>query len=245
MTYFTNWDINVFLCFLYCGLPWDLVREIVKVMTRTHKRYIEEEARKWYCDNSPSLFYKAGENGGWSFKTLTRTRNPFISEFKLTWIWRCPEVRRDLISRMVLFENVRDIERLKWDYDPLNGRYRIDSEKDLPQKGRYHSSEGLWDVWGGYQMRSCELNENHKLCISNWYGDIHEGRYFLFFKENNLVGFGKRNSKNIKISEKVKRFGTIHSIGPYQQMAEDLLVIDGPGLGKSGEKIEHIDDYFR
>lgn len=248
MTYYTNWDINVFLCFIYCGLPWGLVREIINVMKKTHERYIEDETREWYCDISPSLVYKDSKNSGWRFKTLVRTNKPFLSEFKLTWEWRCPEVRRDLISRMVLFENVSDIERLKWEFDPFNGRYRIDSEKDLPKKGRYHSSKGLWDVWGCYQMSSREVNENKeepRLSISNWYGDIHEGRYFLFFKENNLVGFGKRNSKNIKISEKVKRFGTIHNIGPYQQMAEDLLVIDGPGLGKSGPKIEHIDDYYQ
>ena len=67
---------------------------------------------------------------------------------------------------------------------------------------------------------------------------------FALIHENCLTGYGRRKSKDISIREKVKRFGSIHNIGPYEQLAENLLTIDGPGLGKSGSKIEHIDDLF-
>jgi len=183
-----------------------------------------------------------------------------ISEFKLEWRWRCPEVRRDAIRRIIIFQDLSYIDRLKYDFDPFNGPYRIDSDKDRPKKGRYHSSEGLWNVWSSWDnyhdglagMRKeifdvmiggCS-NLRRKQYISDWYNNIHEGRYFLFFRENTITGYGKRGSKDVSITEKVKRFGSIHNIGPYQQMAEDLLVLDGPGLCKRGSHIEHIDDLF-
>ena len=51
------------------------------------------------------------------------TNKNVISEFKLAWRWRCPEIRRDLIIRMINFQNIQDIDRLKHDFDPFNGRY--------------------------------------------------------------------------------------------------------------------------
>lgn len=264
MPYFTTWDVNVFLCLLTLGLPYDLVKEMTKFTKKVKEKFIEDETRDWYCSISPSLLYKKHKVGQWHFSVLAMTPNKdIISEFKLAWRWRCPEVRRDLIYRMITFQNIQDIDRLKYDFDPLNGRYRIDSDKDRPKKGRYHSSEGLWDVWSAWGEYNDPVRLSSKDCdvcmddicsthppytrrnfIANWYNNIHEGRYFLFFKENNLTGYGRRKSKDIKLSEKVGRFGSIHSIGPYQQMAEDLLVLDGPGLGKSGSKVEHIDDLF-
>ena len=38
---------------------------------------------------------------------------------------------------------------------------------------------------------------------------------------------------------------SIYDWGPYEQLIEDLLGIDGPGLGeKAGSTVEHIDDLF-
>ena len=106
--------------------------------------------------------------------------------------------------------------------------YEEESEDELTMK---YDNENTWERY-------------RRQYVANWYKNIHEGRYFLFFRENSLTGYGRRKSKDISVSEKVKRFGSIHSIGPYEQVAEDLLVLDGPGLGKRGSKIEHIDDIF-
>ena len=262
MPYFTSWDINVFLCLLSLGLPWDLVKETIKMVKETHENFVEDETREWYCNISPSLLYKNHKLGRWSYSILARIPNEdIISEFKLAWEWRCPEIRRDVIYRMIIFQDPTYVDRLKYEFDPFNGRYRIDSDGDRPKKGRYHSSEGLWNVWSAWNNYHDVVigkrkdvfdvisggflgNVRRKQYIADWYNNIHEGRYFLFFQENSLTGYGRRKSKDISLSEKVKRFGSIHSIGPYQQVAEDLLVLDGPGLGKIGSKIEHIDDLF-
>lgn len=258
MPYFTSWDVNVFFCLITLGLPLDLAKDMTKKIKKVHEKFFEDKTRDWYCEISPSLLYKTSLPNEWCFTTLAKTNRKYMDEFKLAWKWRCPEIRRDLISRM---NGGIEIQRLKHEFDPYNGRYRIDSEGELPLPGRYHSSEGLWDIWSAWgNYHNIEHLKEHvdSICaggngilkvdrrrfVANWYRNIHEGRYFLFFRENNLTGYGKRKSKNIKLFEKVRRFVSIYNIGPYQQMAEDLLVIDGPGLGKSGEKIEHIDDYF-
>lgn len=255
MPYFTSWDTNVFLCFLSLGLPSDLIPGVVKKMKRIHEDYTEEMARDWYCSLDRYKIYS---------KKFLQPITP-LRELKLAWHWRCPEVRRNIIYRMIIFQDPDYVDRLKYEFNPFNGRYRIDSDGEKPKKGRYHSSEGLWDIWetwaysinreDDYEEESYDEitmeydNENtwdryRKQYVADWYKNIHEGRYFLFFRENSLTGYGRRKSKNISISEKVKRFGSIHSIGPYEQVVEDLLVLDGPGLNKNGPKIEHIDDLF-
>ena len=78
--------------------------------------------------------------------------------------------------------------------------------------------------------------------VGDWYANIHEGRYFLFFKENDMVSSefvdNFRNNEN-------KFITSMSSIGEKWQTAQDLLTIDGGGLGeKPGNHIEHIDDLF-
>lgn len=261
MTYLTSWDINFILCLLTFDIPWSVINLMAKRAKRIHRDYILEKTREFHCEISPSMIYSDVQTQ-WKFPVLAGTPNKkFIGEFKLAWRWRCPEIRKDIIVRTIIFDGIREFDRLKYDFDPFNGPYKIDSDKDRPKKGRYYSSEGLWDVssaWGDYHNKDRQVEFLLKIAdngwlvtgdrnkyIANWYKNIHEGRYFLFFQENNITNFGRRKSKDIKLLEKVKRFDNIHSVGPFQQMAEDLLVIDGPGLGKKcGSKIEHIDDIF-
>ena len=70
--------------------------------------------------------------------------------------------------------------------------------------------------------------------------NIHEGRYFLFFKENDLSSDWDKYRYG-----QHPYVGCISDIGQRWQVAQDLLTIDGPGIGeKSREKVEHIDDMF-
>jgi hypothetical protein len=250
MPYFTSWDINVFLCFLSLCLPPDLIPAMVIRMKRIHEDYTEEMAREWYCSLDRYKVY---------IKNFHRP-NEAIRELKLAWSWRCPEVRRNTIYRMIIFQDAAFMDRLKYDVNIFTGPHRIDSDRGRSKIGRNRSSEGLWDVWSSWNYYDVErlvrhvpsvtsegkgvLKVDRRQYIANWYNNIHEGRYFLFFRENSITGYGKRKSKNISVSEKVDRFGSIHNIGPYVQVAEDLLVLDGPGLGNKGSKIEHIDDLF-
>ena len=50
MTYFTSWEINVFLCLITLGLPKDLVWDWVKNLKETHQRFELEKARDYHCD---------------------------------------------------------------------------------------------------------------------------------------------------------------------------------------------------
>lgn len=50
MTYFTSWDINVFLCLLSLGLPEDLVDIFVKKIRGIHRKFELEGLRDFHCD---------------------------------------------------------------------------------------------------------------------------------------------------------------------------------------------------
>lgn len=50
MSYFTSWDINLFLCLLSLGLSEDLVVTFVKKIRRVHEGFELENAREFHCD---------------------------------------------------------------------------------------------------------------------------------------------------------------------------------------------------
>ena len=125
------------------------------------------------------------------------------------------------------------------------------------EAGYWNSGEAWWysinredDYESSYESSDEELtmeyeNDNtweryRRLYVSNWYENIHEGRYFLFFKENDLLSTLDKYRDNQNGYVKC-----ISDIGVVWQVAQDLLTIDGPGIGeKVGSKVEHIDDIF-
>ena len=78
--------------------------------------------------------------------------------------------------------------------------------------------------------------------VSQWYGNIHEGRFFLFFKENDI--FEEKLFNDFRYSQTTVK--SICDIGRRAQVSQDFLTLDGGGLGeKPGKIIEHIDDIFK
>ena len=58
MTYFTSWDINVFLCLISIGLPRDLVYDWIPKLNKAreeYKMFILEEASGHYLDRKKYL----------------------------------------------------------------------------------------------------------------------------------------------------------------------------------------------
>ena len=239
MPYFTSWDANVFLCLLKF-LPEELVKGMIKMVKETHEGFVETETRAFQSN----LYYgRCGEK-----------HDILMNEFRLAWRWKSPEQRKEFIRRWIIKKNHSDLERLKYDCSPYGRLNRIDCDKDLPKNGRLHSSLGLWSLWDSWCYDEMDRKKDFDLLriikrnntISQWYTDIHEGRYFLFFRENNIRKCIDESSLDVidNYRMKVMRFNSISYYASYEQFGEDLLVLDGPGLGKSGPKIEHIDDLF-
>ena len=105
------------------------------------------------------------------------------------------------------------------------------------------SKEGFWAIWSAWSYEidwdAPERSEGElRNEVSHWYNDIHEGRFFLFFKGNDIC------KKNIK--EKFSgRNMSMYNFLKYHQIGEDLLTLDGGGIGdKPGKTVEHIDYLF-
>jgi len=231
--YFTSWDANVFLCLLSV-FPEEVVRGMIKLVKNTHEEFVRTETLDYHCNLARHLLYLNGLH----FPSLSD------QELKAKWKWRCPEQRRANVVR--------------WTYH--RGFFR---RMDLPPKinpGKGTSREGYWnsgDAWS-YSIldRNLDTSEWHedeeeeyftikeeqrRQYVSDWYKNIHEGRYFLFFKEHDILSsdiYDKYRNKEHSIK-------AISDLGDRWQTAQDLLTIDGPGIGqKSGNHIEHIDDLF-
>ena len=94
--------------------------------------------------------------------------------------------------------------------------------------------------WEGYEEEVYfDMKERErKEYVGDWYKNIHEGRYFLFFKEHDILSSAIYD----KYRDDEHSVRSICDLGDRWQVAQDLLTLDGGGLGKSpGSKIEHID----
>ena len=234
MPYFTSWDINVFLCLLSWGIPEDVVKRMINMTKKIHEDHTQKESLKHWSESGANAY------------EWFRNKKDITQEFKEIWKWRCPEKRR---------ENVVQWTRSSWDWNCKH----IWSQEPYFSKGEGTSRAGYWnsgEAWSYYLSDcsidtsgwDCEEEEQYfemkerqrRLYVSQWYKGIHEGRYFLFFKENDLSSdWDKyRYAQHPYV-------GCISDMSHRWQVAQDLLTIDGPGIGeKSREKVEHIDDMF-
>lgn len=55
MTYFTSWDVNMYLCLFTLGLPHDLTLSMVRKIKKTHRDHCLEEARAYYCNRGECM----------------------------------------------------------------------------------------------------------------------------------------------------------------------------------------------
>ena len=242
--YFTSWDANAFLCLLSV-FPEEVVRGMIKLVKETHEEFVRVETLDYHCNLARHLLY------------LNRTYFPptAIQELKERWKWRCPEKRRNSIVRWTSSD-------WEWRCSRMELPPQINPGKGTSREGYWNAGEA-WsysmnreDDYDDYEENSeDELtmeydNENtwekyRRQYVSEWYKNIHEGRYFLFFKEHDILD--SKVYDNYRLQD-IKRgsFKTVRSIwdlGDRWQTAQDLLILDGGGIGqKPGKCINHIDD---
>ena len=94
MTYFTSWEINVFLCLLSMGLPPDLIRHWVKKMKKTHDKLEQKNAMEYHCDRG-------------QFVDMTELQMVYFSRADLSDPeWHFPKAISELNSIPVEFDNL-------------------------------------------------------------------------------------------------------------------------------------------
>ena len=227
--YFTSWDANVFLCLLSV-FPEEVVRGMIKMVKKTHEDYVREETLAYWLelpDPGGTIVRVGKANRAWWKKRKN------IKEFSELWRWRSPESRREGVIQWTLSK-----EEMSFSHYWMNHRRHLAGKRT--SKAGYWNSGGAWcysikdreldtSDWEGHEEEAYfdMKDRQRREYVGDWYANIHEGRYFLFFKENDMVS-----------SDYVVTTGR-------WQTAQDLLTIDGGGLGETpGNHIEHIDDLF-
>ena len=224
--YFTSWDANAFLCLLSV-FPEEVVRGMIKMVKETHEENVREESLEYWLGlpNPGGTIVRVGKaNRSWWKKRKN------IKEFSELWRWRSPESRRERVIQWT---------RHNFGHVALTVAPHVKAGKGTSKAGNWNSGDAWcysikdWDLdtseWEGYEEEVYfDMKERQRReYVGDWYANIHEGRYFLFFKENDMVS-----------SDYVVTTGRCQTV-------QDLLTIDGGGLGeKPGNPIEHIDDLF-
>jgi len=260
MPYLTSWDVNTFLCLVYWGLPDDVGKKMIRVAKKTHEEFTLSEAFSYWTTNSPSLvrcsrtlyesILKFQINNTLEFPQtrihVFQRRLNLTKEFKREWRLRSIEDRQKKVMDWCKFGDEQEQNRHQ-------GRLRM-FKKDASVDSSY--TKNLWKTWEAWSH--CEHSpqimswgtirpqpQDRRNYISKWYEGVHPGRFFLFYKKNQIIQERNRGVPSGPCEDGYKYPKTpIYDWGPYEQLIEDLLVLDGPGLGESGSKIEHIDDLF-
>jgi len=271
MTYFTSWDVNVFLCLVTIGIPEDVVKRAVMVAKKTQEEFSLKEALSYWNTNSPALvrwrLTQPLERRGVSLKfqisdTLgnpqTRThvfkrRNSMTIEFKKEWRLRSIELRQAKVVEWCKFgsddDQMRHKRRLSKFY---KNRGASESRPEWVEKSKESNkirekyTKNLWKSWEAGAASYYFVGQNRRNSISKWYEGIHQGRFFLFYKQNKIIEERNKGIPKGPCEDGYRYPRTpIFDWGPYEQLIEDLRCIDGRGLGESGgSKVEHIDDLF-
>ena len=259
MTYFTSWDINVFLCLVSWGLPHDVVQRMMKMTKRVHEEFSLEEAKSYWTTNSPSLVRLQGRDetrqtagrrarlSGFKFfvpndkdrgKTrisVCRARNQNMIEFKKEWRLRSIEDRKAKVIEWCKFGA---------EEDQLRHQHRL-LVRNPSESYSNDYTKNLWKSWEAGAPSYYYVHPKRRAYVSQWYEDIHSGRFFLFYQKNKIIEERFRDVPKGPCEDGYRYPKTpIFDWGPYEQLIEDLRCIDGPGIGESGSKLEHIDDLF-
>ena len=203
-----------------------------------HEDYVQEESLEYWLGLPESNWIRGFSN-----------RHRIVQEFSELWRWRSPEKRRDRV--------------IEWTGSDTRWRSSHGWVDVFEHAGKGTSRAGYWNSGGAwcYSIKDWKLDTSEwdseeeeeyfnmkerqrKEYVGDWYANIHEGRYFLFFKENDMISRdfvdNFRNNENKFITS----MSDIDVDGRWQA-SQDLLTIDGGGLGqKPGNHIEHIDDLF-
>ena len=239
-------------------------REVVTLIMR----YLRPMRRKWVKDHGSGEVEKyIMDNGHHGARKLFES--PDISkemwckaalrkEFKSQWWWRAPEKRREKCGDHVLQTTGDWPERIMGMPDEL---LKNDVHGVYEQLGDGWVEGRTWaEAWYPGRSSIKGIPKTYTLKRSLWYRNIHEGRYFLFFRMNERLKEKEKRSPgyiedhfhpdlfraqwDYKIGPSECDFWNWHVTGKYQ-CASDLLTIDGYGLNHSpGKEVKHIDEMF-
>jgi hypothetical protein len=255
MPYFTSWDANTFLCLIYWGIPDDVGKKMMRVAKKVHEDFTLNEAFSYWTNNSPSLvrwrLTQPLERRGVSLKfqlsdtlEFPQTRSlvfqrslNLTKEFKQEWRIRSIEERQKKVIDWCKFGDEREQQRHQHRLKVYNP----------PVCLRYKYVKNLWRTWeagaSSYYFPYL-VGWDRRVNISRWYEGIHPGRFFLFYRENQIIRERNRGVSRGPCEDRYPQT-PIFDRGPYEQLIEDLKCLDGAGIGESpGSKIEHIDDLF-
>ena len=251
----TYWDANAFLCLIGWGLPEDVVKGMLKVVKGVHERFSLEQDFSYWNTNSPVL----GRVQKWVSQPGSLQRRGVSLRFQISGNLEFPQTRIDVFKMRL---NMTKEFKRGWRLRSIEQRQakviewcKFGGERDqLRHQGRLrvytrdtnsNYTDNLWKTWEACASSYYFVGWDRRVYASQWYEGIHPGRFFLFYKKNKIIEERNRGFKKGPCEDGYRYPETpIFDWGPYEQLIEDLRCIDGPGLGESGSKVEHIDDLF-
>ena len=154
MTYFTSWDVNVFLCLVSLGLSEDLVEEWTRKFKKIHREFVLEESRDYYLDRKK-----------WLPKTGSEKDRKLLRDRQSDWAYGYGrEINMKAISPIRSIPNQfwLQIQKVHHEYEK--------NLKDIEPEDRYD-----YFVWAyeNFYYKSWNCHPNKRI------GGFHPGRFYL------------------------------------------------------------------
>lgn len=161
MTYFTSWDINLSLCLLKVGLPYDLVTDWCQKFAKVQRELIMEEAREYYLDRKEYLPTTGKEKE----KKLVRDRQAHRA------YGYGKEINMKAISPIKTICNNfwLLIQKVNWEYQK--------KLEEIEPEDRYEYF--AWAFTNYYDTNEGRSNVEWSVEKNEWIKMFHPGRFFL------------------------------------------------------------------
>ena len=176
-----------------------LVKDLLKIVMKERFSFLEEEAREFHSQNEsmrqelariPAAGWRQLERQFPRLRHQNNTENPLLkipSQLSL----RCREASIAISRRKLIDELISSWkERI-----PEQRRRAVMSNKETRVRAKHNARTSI--IWTMEELRHRHPSITESI---NWYGEIHEGRYYLFWDKkiaNAIADCAKRRRQQI------------------------------------------------
>ena len=199
---------------LYRGGDPSLLKELLKVVMKEHRDHLEKEAREFHSEN-------VGPVVGVYREQLSRWGHTGLVERRCKAAARRDEER----ERSELWLTAINYNNLKYEFD-CSWKARTPEQRRRAAMMHKESTLLRWRGHSDYDITSGRARDldidYHSIEKSiKWYGEIHEGRYYLFWDKKLALPIADWAARARRQSK------------AFLMSGFDINIIDGEGLGNN------------
>ena len=215
-----------------------LVKELLKVVMKERRDYVEEEAREYHLEiTKDNLLY---------ILTMTipsrcgKLRDSLLERYFAGELGSSIGIHRDVTDELLAsWEERKPYRRRDSTWVPLLGG-QWEEQCDLLNNGWVEEPPS----WGSRKEAGLLSYTPEDVDKCEWYQNIHEGRYYLFWHKESFIQASHFTHWSVKASIDINVIEGRTQANPWGSQAYPDICWDPKYLREKSKAKEHLDDMF-